>query len=153
MPDPTIEALSILERINEENKLWEAQNKARLQVGIVLEQYRIARHVLEELEVNRQTLEESIARLTSRFNAGNAEIVQNLAAARQTTEVEIAGLAVREQEAKEKTVQAEAELVTQQATLVKAISELNIQIAELIERKENLLKDINDLKTKHGLGG
>lgn len=153
MADEYVEALSILERMNEENKLWEATNKARLQVGTVLKQAREAVKVLDELEVHKLTIEESIARLESRYDQGNDELQTRLLAARNAVNEEIASLEAQVAAVKEQTKNVVAEFETDKAMKESVISGLSIQIGDLTKEKADLLSDLTALKAKHGLGG
>ena len=153
MADPVLDAISVLNRIDEENKVWEAQNKARLQVRLVLEQYVIAKRTLDELETHKATVEESISRLQSRYDAASDEIQDQLRTKRAEAESEIANLTeqLTNLQTAANTLQSEHE--EKKTLLETSISELRVQVSGLKDEKSVLIEDITTLKAKHGLGG
>lgn len=153
MADPILDAISVLNRIDEENKVWEAQNKARLQVRLVLEQYVIAKRTLDELETHKATVEESISRLQSRFDAASDEIQDQLRTKRAEAEAEIANLTEQLTSLQEASGTLQTEHDQKKSLLETSIVELRDQVAGLVNEKNALIEDINNLKAKHGFGG
>ena len=147
------EALSILNRLEQEARSWELQRAAFKEVRKVIEQYMIAAKFMGELDVSRVSLEESIAHLQSRYDAEFAAMQGRLREENTRLDAELQLLHERRAQAKAELDKIESDFAARQEVAHVTMTSLGRQISDAQKELKSLNKDIDELKSRHGLGG
>jgi len=151
MASPEHTALSILQQLDDQAKVYKAQHAAFFEVGQVIEMYMKASKELETFEDHKRALEDSIARLQDRYDAQNGELLSQFQSQKRLIADEIEQLTSNRGAAQAEHNQVVAKLAATRGSAGEEIDKLAFSIAEKRAELAQLTTDLDTLKARHGL--